>query len=278
MMKYFWPPDFKLASRVTAILLATLALGTVDAQAQMGPDYWKVQGVASNDTLNIRSGPSTQNRVVAHAPNGAVFRNLGCRGEGSTRWCHLETPDGQLSGWASGRYLQESGPPSTGTYSGRNDVPELHVRRSGEIEVRFSTGCTALYNPIGNRIAAGSSCSRSQLSHAHDAVERQLRESGSGDSHSADVSVLGSGTIIGGARLKGNVIGHQEGHYALIISGEGIACTAALQHRPGEVGSERGSVHCTNGAHGSVKVSQQRRGSIANFDLTDGTHGWIIFE
>jgi len=265
-----------------AMAIAAFSLfGSDEAQAQMGPDYWAVHGVASDDTLNIRSGPSTSNRVVARAPNGAVFRNLGCRGEGSSRWCHIETPDGRVDGWASGRFLQESGAPNTASHSGSNDVPELHARNSGEIEVRYAAGCTALYNPAGRRVAAGGSCSRSQLSKAHDAVERYLREQG-GSTASAPsggtVALSGSGTVIGGARLKGSIIGKGSGNYALIMAGEGLTCTAALQHAPGEVASELASLHCSNGAHGLVTVKGHKVGYIANFNLTQGDHGWILFE
>ncbi|MGB2200490.1 MAG: SH3 domain-containing protein [Pseudooceanicola atlanticus] len=80
------PHRVKTALAGTAFAMAAgLAVLPGAAQAQMGPDYWQVTGVASNDHLNIRSGPGTSNRVVALAPNGAIFRNLGCRGEGTAR-------------------------------------------------------------------------------------------------------------------------------------------------------------------------------------------------
>lgn len=77
-----------------------------------GPDYWQVQGLGS-DTLNVRSGPSTGNPVVATVRNGDTLRNFGCTMNGSTRWCQVQTPRGQ-SGWVAGRYLHESiGQPTT---------------------------------------------------------------------------------------------------------------------------------------------------------------------
>ncbi|WP_238547693.1 SH3 domain-containing protein [Meridianimarinicoccus roseus] len=100
-------------------------------------------GVASDDTLNVRTGPGMSNRVILLAPNGAVFHNLGCRGEGNGRWCHVETPDGTISGWVAGRLLQDSGAPTQGNGSGQSEVPELYARQSGEMEVRFASGCTA---------------------------------------------------------------------------------------------------------------------------------------
>lgn len=77
-----------------------------------GPDYWQVQGLG-NDTLNVRSGPSTSNGVIATVRNGDRLRNFGCTMNGSTRWCQVETPRGQ-QGWVAGRYLHESiGRPTT---------------------------------------------------------------------------------------------------------------------------------------------------------------------
>lgn len=258
---------------------AFIAFATGSALAQMGPDYWRVHGVPANDTLNIRSGPSTNNRIVASAPNGAIFRNLGCRGSGNSRWCHLETPDGRISGWGSGRYLQESGAPSTGNISGSDEVPELHLRNTGEMEVRFASGCTALYNPAGRRITAGSSCSRTQLTRAHDAVERFMREQGGSASAeggaSGNANLSGTGTIIGGGPLNATIIGHREGHYALVMSGDGLACTGVVRHAPGSVGSEAIAINCTNGAHGTAVLA--KNGRLLTFNLLNGTGGFVTF-
>ncbi|MDK3075774.1 SH3 domain-containing protein [Sedimentitalea sp. JM2-8] len=248
----------------------------------MGPDYWRVANVPANDTLNVRSGPSARNRVVAHAPNGAVFRNLGCEGTGDARWCHLETPDGRVSGWASGRYLVESGAPSTGNISGSNEVPELHVRGTGEIEVRYASGCTILYNPAGRRINAGGSCSQAQLARAHQAVEGHMRENASSDFHeggggvSADVNIAGTGTITNnGSVVTASIRGHQEGHYVLTMLGDGTTCTGAIKHAPGTVGSETTSIHCTNGANGSAILGQN--GGLLTFNLNNGIAGFVKF-
>ncbi|MAQ86098.1 MAG: SH3 domain-containing protein [Maritimibacter sp.] len=271
---------------IHAILCAlTVTVLAGAAQAQMGPDYWQVTGVASNDNLNIRSGPGTSNRVIALAPNGAVFRNLGCRGEGSSRWCHVETPDGSTSGWVSGRFLQESGAPTHGNVSGQSDVPELYERNTGEIEVRFASGCTVLYNPAGRVITAGSSCSGTQRNRAHDAVEAHMREQGNHADHSgggtvsADVNVSGSGTIYGGAALNGQIFGHKEGAYALTVSGDGLTCTGLFRHAPGTVRSETATVHCTDGASGTAVLVQNKSGNgyTLTMTLTNGTGGYVIF-
>ena len=138
-----------------------------DGQAG-GPDFWQVSGVSGGDRLNLRAGPSTSNRVVARAANGTVLRNLGCQGSGTERWCQVATPHGSTTGWASGRYLVESAGPS-GAASGvggaapQGKSPDIYQRSSGEFEVGWSSGCTVLYDPSGQRITAGSSCSAQQL-------------------------------------------------------------------------------------------------------------------
>lgn len=267
-------------------LAACLALLPGAAQAQMGPDYWQVTGVASDDTLNVRTGPGTSNRVIALAPNGAVFRNLGCRGEGNGRWCHVETPDGNISGWVAGRFLQESGAPTQGNGSGQSEVPELYARQSGEIEVRFASGCTVLYNPAGRVITAGGSCSSAQRNRAHDAVEAQMREQGFGLGDgklsigmSSDVNISGAGTIYGGGALTGRIFGHKEGAYALALSGGGLTCTGLVRHEPGSVRSETLPVHCVDGASGSAVLVRNRSGNgyTLSITLTNGTGGYVIF-
>ncbi|MET3899125.1 hypothetical protein ABIB57_003080 [Devosia sp. UYZn731] len=71
-----------------------------------GPDYWQVRGLAG-DTLNVRSGPGANNRILGRLAEGDVLRNRGCQMNGSTRWCQIETRRG-LRGWVVGRYLRES--------------------------------------------------------------------------------------------------------------------------------------------------------------------------
>jgi len=259
----------------------------------MGPDYWKVHGVGSDDYLNIRSGAGTDYRVISNAPNGFVFRNLGCRGSGDARWCHVETPRGDVDGWVAGRFLQESGAPnSSGGGGGDDSPPELHVRHSGEIEVQYNSGCTALYNPSGRRIAAGSSCSRSQLTRAHDAVERYQRENsssaasheggGSSSGSQAEINMSGNGSIYGGGVANGRIAGHREGAYAVIVSStaDSLTCTGLLRHAPGAVGSESAQLHCTNGASGSavIRANNSGQGHTLTFTLSDGSGGFVLFK
>jgi uncharacterized protein YraI len=76
-----------------------------------GPDWWVVAGVPAGDVLNLRAAPSASAPLVAAFANGEILRNLGCRTEGSSRWCRVERVLGP-SGWVSARYLRESGPPN----------------------------------------------------------------------------------------------------------------------------------------------------------------------
>lgn len=130
-----------------------------------GPDFWEV--TASG--LNIRSGPSAGGAVVGRANHGQVLRNLGCRGGGDARWCHVQTLDGAQDGWVSGAYLRESGGPAASGQPGVSIpssspvAPSLYVRPTGEVEASWSSGCTVLFNPAKQRINAGSSCSEAEL-------------------------------------------------------------------------------------------------------------------
>lgn len=180
--------------------------------AQMGPNYWQVAGVAADDHLNVRSGPGANYRIVATAPNGFTFRNLGCRGTGNSRWCHVETTGGQTSGWVAGRFLREAGGPGAAAVPA-SDVPELYARNTGEIKVGVARGGTVLCNLLGMRITVGSSCPRGELNRAHDAVLAYLRENapgadhGGGNAPSANVNLTGTGTFYGGDSLNGRIDG-----------------------------------------------------------------------
>ena len=110
-----------LKQTLTLLIIATgLALADAD-----GPDYFKVNGVASNDVLNMRSKANPASKKVGEIPPGAnCVKNLGCKG-GLTmseftdlskeeqavilrkrpRWCHVEYRG--IQGWVSARYLAE---------------------------------------------------------------------------------------------------------------------------------------------------------------------------
>ena len=92
-------------SRPAAILLAALfsAIAVPAAHATAdGPDFFRVVGVAGDDVLWIRSGPSARTRKLGAIPFDARgVRNLGCRG----RWCRVQYRG--VRGWSHIRYLRE---------------------------------------------------------------------------------------------------------------------------------------------------------------------------
>lgn len=101
-----------------ATFIAMLMVGPAVSQdngATSGPDFWAVAGLRAGSALNVRTGPSTGSPVVVQVSEGTILRNRGCQGEARQRWCAVESPDGlAISGWVSGLYLQESGPPPAG--------------------------------------------------------------------------------------------------------------------------------------------------------------------
>ncbi len=95
----------------------------------------QVTGLRGGDTLNVRSGPGTNNGIVGALSNGTSVRNLGCQMQGNTRWCQIEMmTDMRERGWVAGRFLtlagavppSASGPVVTVTGVAANDV--LNVR------------------------------------------------------------------------------------------------------------------------------------------------------
>ena len=69
-------------------------------------DLMQVTGVASNDVLNVRSGPGPNYRIVGALGNGDTVRNLGCQDQGNSRWCEIEMmTDMRERGWVNARFL-----------------------------------------------------------------------------------------------------------------------------------------------------------------------------
>ncbi len=108
-------------------LILSLFSGTVAMAKADGPDFFKVTGVAANDTLNIHKEPHTKSKVIGEINfRGDCLKNLGCKG-GLTldesmnlsekekaeitrkrpRWCKIAF-DG-VEGWVYARYITESG-------------------------------------------------------------------------------------------------------------------------------------------------------------------------
>lgn len=100
--------SISIAGRATA---SKPPAGSGDADAS-GPDWWAVTGVGMDDALNVRQGPSVNDRIIARIANDTVLRNGGCVGTGRLRWCKVSAADGSFTGWAAGRFLRESAPPA----------------------------------------------------------------------------------------------------------------------------------------------------------------------
>lgn len=87
---------------------STAPLGGGGGTDDGGPDFYVVTGLATGDTLNVRSKASTSGTVIARLSQGAKVRNLGCERIGTTRWCQIRTTGGvDVTGWVNGRYLRE---------------------------------------------------------------------------------------------------------------------------------------------------------------------------
>jgi hypothetical protein len=105
----------------------TLGLKVTDGAVQLpgGPavpavpkdSFLSVTGVGSGDRLNVRSGPSTANRVLFTLANGTVVKNLGCEATpGGTTWCRIHPADQPgVLGWASASYLAPARDPGSAT-------------------------------------------------------------------------------------------------------------------------------------------------------------------
>lgn len=252
-----------------------------------GPDFYVVAGLSSGDTLNIRAGAGTGHRVVARAPNGVVLRNLGCKMHGGSRWCHVATRDGSHKGWVNATYLRESGGGSS-NYPGAPaapEVPEVAVRSSGEIEVRWRSGCTMLYTSNGKRIQAGSSCTKDQRQRSNAAVKAHRAEQGSGGDHSSSsaggkMHMQGYGSVTLGGPLNGQVFTSNPSHgYAVILSAtsDGFTCTGHLDKLPRRNQSESAPIHCTNGLHGSTILRNNGGGRYLLTFSAGGKGGLVNF-
>jgi len=134
-----------------------------------GPDLWQLD-LDSDDSVAMRLGPSASDDIVATIDDGTVLRNLGCTIAAGVRWCRVALLEGHDDeGWLQGRFLRGAAPSASAVGMGRTisgdpglGIPDLFIRPSGEIEVRWTGGCTALYDAGGSLITAGSSCSDEQ--------------------------------------------------------------------------------------------------------------------
>ena len=94
------------------LLCLCLWLVPVPASAQTLPAIYDVSGVAANDTLNVRSGPSTDHAVIAKLPPDAAGLEV-VDSDKTGEWGLINT--GEASGWVALRYMaRQPGQPATG--------------------------------------------------------------------------------------------------------------------------------------------------------------------
>src|SRR5690606_19012853 len=110
--------SFTLAVFMMSIF-ATSAQAEIDGH---GPDAWRVNGVASNDTLNVRMGPGTNYPVIerfAHNErnlqqitcvplhNAAQYKALTQAQTAALpqRWCLMRTAGMDKAGWVAQRFI-----------------------------------------------------------------------------------------------------------------------------------------------------------------------------
>lgn len=82
------------------------------AEPVTGPGVTTIGNIASNARVNLRAGPSVLFPVVGSLGYGTRVKKGLCIGGGSARWCEVETMDGKLSGYVSGRFLVEGKEPT----------------------------------------------------------------------------------------------------------------------------------------------------------------------
>ena len=110
---------------VFLLLLVASSWAVPVAATADGPDYFAVTGVADDDVLNMRAGPSAHAEKIGEIPYDARgLTNLGCQGLPSfgewekmteqqrrdgrkNYWCKVGFQ--RLEGWVAGRFLHEDG-------------------------------------------------------------------------------------------------------------------------------------------------------------------------
>lgn len=113
-----------------------------------------VRGLSSGDRLNVRSGPSTNDRIVGALVNGDRVRNLGCRDAGKSRWCYIEMGDDMRSkGWVNRRYLK----PVVAAAKPANPAkkPAVDTGRTNTVRINFPSGMDS--STVTDTLAPGAS-------------------------------------------------------------------------------------------------------------------------
>ena len=86
---------------------AAFGQATVLAEPVTGPGVTTIGGIASNKSINVRSGPAILFPVVGTLRYGTRVNKGGCIGGGSARFCKVETMDARVRGYVSAKFLVE---------------------------------------------------------------------------------------------------------------------------------------------------------------------------
>ncbi len=140
-------------ARVTlAVIMMSVFATSVYAEIDgHGPDAWRVNGVASNDTLNVRMGPGTNYPVIERfAHNERNLQQITCVPFYNAshynaltqaqiaalppRWCLMRTAGMDKAGWVAQRFItpDQSGEGQAQVLSQGNNLPQGNVPQSDQ--------------------------------------------------------------------------------------------------------------------------------------------------
>lgn len=110
----------------TCLLLLGLVTAAPALAEADGPDAWRITGVAADDRLNVRAGPSVDYPVLgsyAHDARGlqtviciptltaSQYFALSEADQAAIgtlpNWCAIAAPEGGVAGWVNARFLTE---------------------------------------------------------------------------------------------------------------------------------------------------------------------------
>ena len=148
-----WP--HKARYTLTGIMMSVFATSAHAEIDGHGPDAWRVNGVASNDTLNVRMGPGTNYPVIerfAHNERNlqqitcVPFYNAGHYGALTQaqiaalpqRWCLMRTAGMDKAGWVAQRFIT---PDQSGEHQAQvethNYSPPVNAPKNGQDGVDY---------------------------------------------------------------------------------------------------------------------------------------------
>ena len=143
------------SARVLAVV-ASLTVLAACAVALPGAAFaagaYRVVNIRPNDTLNIRSGPSTAYPVLGEAPpNAGGLIELGPCLQG---WCNIQY--GTVIGWVSGKFIavdpNPSAAPPPRPVGPAATASASHILPDGTLETRYSDGRIRRRFPDGRTV------------------------------------------------------------------------------------------------------------------------------